>query len=251
MKFIGFKQFETSGRRYPIDPAAVVARWYGRRSVLRWTLRRTHAVCTLMLLSVVLHVGTVQADAVWQFVDRDGVVHMGNAAPPQTRGLVWIDQPPMARTGQAPERGVGALKLPGYKDAKPHLEAAALSAAIDPALVIAVAAAESAFNTEAVSRKGALGLMQVMPATAERYGVAAHSTAEGRKAVMEPQVNAQIGSRYLADLLRLFDGDKELALAAYNAGEGAVMKYGKRIPPYPETQQYVERVMRLYRTLSR
>lgn len=91
---------------------------------------------------------------------------------------------------------------------KPHLEAAALSAAIDPALVIAVAAAESAFNTEAVSRKGALGLMQVMPATAERYGVAAHSTAEGRKAMMEPKVNAQIGSRYLADLLRLFDGDR-------------------------------------------
>ena len=84
------------------------------------------------------------ADAVWQFVDRDGVVHMGNAAPPQTRGLVWIDQPPLARAGQAPERGVGALKLPGYKDAKPHLEAAALSAAIDPALVIAVAAAEAA-----------------------------------------------------------------------------------------------------------
>lgn len=190
------------------------------------------------------------ADAVWQFVDRDGVVHMGNATPPQSRGLVWIDQVPLARVGLAPERGVGALKLPGYKGAKPHLEAAALSASIEPALVIAVAAAESAFNTDAVSRKGALGLMQVMPATAERYGVAAHSTAEGRRAMMEPKVNAQIGSRYLADLLRLFDGDKELALAAYNAGEGAVMKYGKRIPPYPETQQYVERVMRLYRTLA-
>lgn len=251
MKSIGFTHFEAAGRRYPIDPAAVVMRWCGLRGMLRWTLRRVHAICTLMLLSAVFHVGAVQAEAIWQFVDRDGVVHMGNAAPPQSRGLVWIGQLPLARAGQAPERGVGALRLPGYKDAKPHLEAAALSAAIDPALVIAVAAAESAFNTEAVSRKGALGLMQVMPATAERYGVAAHSTAEGRRAMMEPKVNAQIGSRYLADLLRLFDGDKELALAAYNAGEGAVMKYGKRIPPYPETQQYVERVMRFYRTLAR
>ena len=68
---------------------------------------------------------------------------------------------------------------------------------------------------------------------------------------MEPKLNAEVGSRYLADLLRLFGGDKELALAAYNAGEGAVLKYGRRIPPYPETQQYVERVMRFYRTLVR
>lgn len=216
-------------------------------AVWRWAARPCGWVLLFLLAggSPVTH-----ADTVWEFVDRDGVVHMGNVAPPSSRGLIWLNQTPQARAVQAPERAVGALKLPGYKEMKPHLEAAALSAAIDPALVIAVAAAESAFNMEAVSRKGALGLMQVMPATAERYGVAAHSTTEGRRAMMEPKVNAQIGSRYLADLLRLFDGDKELALAAYNAGEGAVMKYGRRIPPYPETQQYVQRVMRLYRTLA-
>lgn len=117
--------------------------------------------------------------------------------------------------------------------------------------MIAVAAAESAFNEKAVSRKGALGLMQVMPATAERYGVSARPASEGGHAAMEPKVNAQIGSRYLADLLRMFDGDKELALAAYNAGEGAVIKHGRQIPPYPETQQYVAKVMRIYRTLVR
>ena len=128
-----------------------------------------------------------------------------------------------------------------------------MAQAVDPALVIAVAAAESAFNVQAVSRKGALGLMQVMPATAERYGVPARASAQGSgsASLMEPKVNAEVGSRYLADLLRLFGGDKELALAAYNAGEGAVLKYGRRIPPYPETQQYVERVMRFYRTLVR
>lgn len=196
-------------------------------------------------------------DNVWEFVDRDGVVHIGNAAPPTTsRRVIWLSQMPQAlKEGgrglglSIPEREVSALKLPGFEAAKPHLEAAARSESVEPALVIAVAAAESAFNTEAVSRKGALGLMQVMPATAERYGVSGRS--EGRHAVLAPQVNAQVGSRYLADLLRMFDGDKELALAAYNAGEGAVLKYGRRIPPYPETQQYVDRVMRFYRALTR
>lgn len=193
----------------------------------------------------------VFADQIWEFVDRDGVVHMGNVAPPSSRGLIWLSQPLRAKDGQGMARTVAPLKSPGYEAAKKHLEAAARSEAIDPALVIAVAAAESAFNVEAISRKGALGLMQVMPATAERYGVAAHPTVEGRKAIMEPKVNAQIGSRYLADLLRMFDGDKELALAAYNAGEGAVIKHGRRIPPYPETQQYVARVMGFYRALVR
>lgn len=195
------------------------------------------------------------AGDIWEFVDRDGVVHMGNTAPPAAapRGVIWLTQTPGVARG-SPARPVLAstpLKLPGYETAKPHLEAAALSESVEPALVIAVAAAESAFNSEAVSRKGALGLMQLMPATAERYGVAAHTTAEGRRQVMEPKVNAQIGSRYLADLLRMFDGDKELALAAYNAGEGAVLKHGRRVPPYPETQQYIERVMRFYRAMTR
>lgn len=195
------------------------------------------------------------AGDIWEFVDRDGVVHMGNTAPPASspRGVIWLSQTPgVVRAGQDRAASVATpLKLPGYESAKPHLEAAALSESVEPALVIAVAAAESAFNSDAVSRKGALGLMQLMPATAERYGVAAHTTAEGRKQVMEPKVNAQIGSRYLADLLRMFDGDKELALAAYNAGEGAVLKHGRRVPPYPETQQYIERVMRFYRSMTR
>lgn len=194
------------------------------------------------------------ADQVWEFVDGEGVTHIGNVAPPtHTRGVIWLGRVPsvMGAGKSGKERGTSALQLPGYEDVKEHLEAAAAAQSLDPALVIAVAAAESAFNVKAVSRKGALGLMQVMPATAERYGVAARASSEGEHAAMEPKVNAQIGTRYLADLLRMFDGDKELALAAYNAGEGAVLKYGKRIPPYPETQQYVEKVMRFYRNLVR
>ena len=200
-------------------------------------------------------VSVAWADDVWEFVDGDGVVHMGNVAPSTSRGVVWLSRTPpalgAARGGKGKEPGPLALELPGYEAARPYLEAAAVSQSLDPALVIAVAAAESAFNEKAVSRKGALGLMQVMPATAERYGVTAPPASAGEHAVMEPRVNAQVGSRYLADLLRMFDGDKELALAAYNAGEGAVIKHGRQIPPYPETQQYVEKVMRLYRALVR
>jgi soluble lytic murein transglycosylase-like protein len=198
-----------------------------------------------------LHVAA-HADEVWEFVDGDGVVHIGNGAPPTSRSVTWLSRTPSVKAAKDEKsRDPSTLKLPGYDAAKPHLEAAALSQSLEPALVIAVAAAESAFNEKAVSRKGALGLMQVMPATAERYGVAARPSSGGEHAVMEPKVNAQVGSRYLADLLRMFDGDKELALAAYNAGEGAVIKYGRQIPPYPETQQYVAKVMRIYRTLVR
>lgn len=203
-----------------------------------------------MCLAALL-VSTVQAQEVWEFVDRNGVTHMGNVAPPASKGVVWLGGVGAVPQVKVRSTEVSALRLPGYESAKPLLEEAALSHSLEPALVIAVAAAESAFNTEAVSRKGALGLMQVMPATAERYGLVARSSQEARRAVLEPRFNAQIGSKYLADLLRMFDGDKELALAAYNAGEGAVLKHGRRIPPYPETQQYVERVLRFYQALVR
>lgn len=214
------------------------------------SMKVVRATCVLMLL-VLASANRAQAQSVWQFVDRDGVTHMGNTAQPPSRGVVWLEKIPHARAEQGPERAQGALRFPGYKDARPHLEAAAMSAAVDPALVIAVAAAESAFNANAVSSKGALGLMQVMPATAERYGVSRPLVSGAEHAAMEPKVNANIGTRYLADLLRMFDGDKELALAAYNAGEGAVMKYGRQIPPYPETQKYVGKVMQLYRDIAR
>lgn len=208
-------------------------------------------VCTLMLLAGPW-IAAARAQAVWQFVDRDGVTHMGNVPPSTPRGVIWLEGVGSASSASQPKAGgTHAAKLPGYAAAQPLLEEAARAQALEPALIIAVAAAESGFNADAVSRKGALGLMQIMPATAERYGVAGRSATGGWHAVMDPKLNVQVGSRYLADLLRMFDGDKELALAAYNAGEGAVVKHGRRIPPYPETQQYVDKVMRLYRTLLR
>jgi soluble lytic murein transglycosylase-like protein len=109
--------------------------------------------------------------------------------------------------------------------------------ALDADLLFALMRQESGFEPRAVSRAGARGLMQLMPATARRYGVTQ---------IHDPGENIAGGSAYLRDLINRF-GRLELALAAYNAGEGAVEKYGRRIPPYDETQRYVAAVMADYR----
>ena len=110
---------------------------------------------------------------------------------------------------------------------------------VDPALVRAVVAVESAHDPAAVSPKGAAGLMQLMPATAARFGLTPAERFDAAK-------NIRAGIRYLKVLSRLFGGDLDLILAGYNAGEGAVLKYGRRIPPYRETQTYVRRVKGYY-----
>jgi soluble lytic murein transglycosylase-like protein len=114
------------------------------------------------------------------------------------------------------------------------------STGLEPQLLVAVISTESGFRAKAVSAKGAQGLMQLMPATARRLGVTDP---------FDPEQNVRGGARYLTELLRLFNGDLPLALAAYNAGENAVLKHGRAIPPYPETRQYVARVMEKYNAL--
>ena len=129
-----------------------------------------------------------------------------------------------------------ALSAPALAD-QPYageIAAAALQAGLDPALVHALIEVESAYRADAVSEKGARGLMQVMPDTARRFGVADAG---------EPRPNLLAGTRYLRYLLDRFDQRLELALAAYNAGEGAVAKYADNIPPYPETRRYVPAVL--------
>lgn len=124
---------------------------------------------------------------------------------------------------------------------KPYAELidrAARDASLDPALVHALIHVESRHNPAARSPKGAVGLMQVMPATAARYGVA--------DATRSVNLNLSVGTRYLRDLLNLFGDRLDLALAAYNAGEHAVLRYGERIPPYPETRSYVPAVLKKY-----
>ena len=119
----------------------------------------------------------------------------------------------------------------------PVVEQAAEDHSLDPALLLAVIHAESGFNPRALSLKGAVGLMQLMPTTASRYGAGD---------LRDPRRNIQAGAAHLHYLLGRY-GDLSLALAAYNAGEGAVERYGMRIPPYAETQDYVPRVLSLYR----
>jgi hypothetical protein len=111
---------------------------------------------------------------------------------------------------------------------------------VDPLLLYSVMHQESSFKSRAISPKGARGLMQLMPLTAARYGVTN---------IFDPKQNIEGGARYLHFLLDHFDGDINLALAGYNAGEGAVEKYGWRIPPYSETQEYVRRISRRYSLL--
>ena len=108
---------------------------------------------------------------------------------------------------------------------------------VDPVLLYSIMHQESSFKRNAVSPKGARGLMQLMPATAARFGVTN---------IFEPRQNIEGGARYMRYLLDAFDGDVSLALAGYNAGEGAVMKFGRRIPPYSETQEYVRRITARY-----
>ncbi len=108
---------------------------------------------------------------------------------------------------------------------------------MDPRLLHAVIQAESAYNAHAISSAGAVGLMQLMPDTARRYGVTDRNDAEQ---------NIDGGAHYLKDLLAMFNSDLKLAVAGYNAGEGAVMKYNNSVPPYPETQNYVQQVLSLY-----
>lgn len=114
---------------------------------------------------------------------------------------------------------------------------AAVKHQMDPKLLHAVIQAESAYNPHAISSAGAVGLMQLMPDTARRYGVTDRYDAEQ---------NVDGGTRYLKDLLGMFNSNMRLAVAGYNAGEGAVMKYNYTVPPYPETQNYVQHVLNLY-----
>jgi soluble lytic murein transglycosylase-like protein len=121
---------------------------------------------------------------------------------------------------------------------KALVDAAAKQYGLDPLLLHAVVRAESGYNRQAVSPKGALGLMQLMPDTARRFGVTDP---------FDPKENLKAGAHYLSWLLKLFDGNIELALAGYNAGEQAVIRAGYRIPPYNETINYVPKVLGYYR----
>lgn len=140
-----------------------------------------------------------------------------------------------------PRSGGGPVSLAELRarrtDLEPMVQRVATANGVQPALLKAVIEVESGFNARALSSKGAVGLMQVMPTTAARYG---------QYDLYSPEENLAVGAHYLHDLIVMFKGDVRLAVAAYNAGENAVLRNGGKIPPYAETQQYVPMVMDRY-----
>ncbi len=135
----------------------------------------------------------------------------------------------------------GPSSLGGYTTGNPTVDSFIVESgtrnSVDPLLLYSIMHQESTFKPRALSNKGASGLMQLMPGTARRFGVSS---------IWDPQQNVEGGARYMRFLLNMFSGDVNLALAGYNAGEGAVMKYGYRVPPYNETQEYVRRISKRY-----
>ncbi|MGH7266876.1 MAG: lytic transglycosylase domain-containing protein [Candidatus Rokuibacteriota bacterium] len=171
----------------------------------------------------------------FRYEDKAGIVHYTNVpADPRYRKLPGFADAPRPRGGVASARP--APRWPASVPFAKLIRATADRYHVDPRLVEAVVVVESAGNPRAVSRKGARGLMQLMPQRAALLGV---------KNAFDPEQNVDGGVRHLRDLLRRFDGDVILAVAAYNAGEEAV-RIHQGVPPFPETQEYVRRIRGLY-----
>jgi len=174
---------------------------------------------------------------VYAYRDEAGIEHFTNAPADDDRFKVIVAL--LKEEGSSNQ--AQAIPVTGnVARYAPVVEEAAIKYKVDKALLHAVITAESGYNPVAVSRAGAQGLMQLIPQTAQRYAVSD---------VFDPVQNIRGGTRYLRDLLDLFAGDTKLALAAYNAGEAAVIRYGRQVPPYRETQAYVQKVMGLFKSL--
>lgn len=201
----------------------------------------------------------------WIFVDERGAKHFASSQvdkrytpllgsmPDPSGGLAnsgaHIESRLAASTASI--RTVAAMEIsPAFMAVKQHLRTAAEVNQLDEALLQAVIATESGFDARAVSPRGATGLMQLMPATAERYGVTNDGAGTVSAKLTDPKTNIHAGARYLRDLVNLFPGQLELAVAAYNAGEGAVQRAGNKVPNYPETKNYVRNVMQLYKQIN-
>ena len=220
-------------------------------------LARTLAAIAMLSL---LGIASPAVADVYGYVDPDGTLHLATEQldPRYTLFLKHGDETSPARVVRdddasdapvAPDAALMKTRLfqrlvnhPNIAKYEPTIRAAAQRHGLDPQLVKAVIAVESGFEPTAVSEKGAIGLMQILPATGERYGVQADRRKTVEAKLLDPVLNLEIGTRYLSDLRKMFVDRLDLVLAAYNAGENAVIRHRNAIPPYPETVAYVKLV---------
>lgn len=189
----------------------------------------------LVLLAVVLSAQSVCAE-VYKYTDENGIIHLTNIKPVNQKDLVTYNFPCYASDPKC--RQLDWEHIPLNRMAfNEEIRAASEVFSVDESLIRAIIHAESAYQPTAISPKGAQGLMQLMPATEKELQVIN---------VFDPVSNIEGGTRYLSTLLDEFNDNVDLAAAAYNAGPGAVRKYGG-VPPYKETREYVRRISILYR----
>ncbi len=177
---------------------------------------------------------------IYAYTDSGGTTHFSNV-PDDPRYKLIVRAPLETPAGVPADARRAAAWLARSAQYDAAISRSADAANVRPELVRAVIVVESGFNPRAISRRGAIGLMQLLPSTARRYGAFN---------AFDPEQNILAGAHYLAALITRYGADRlELVLAAYNAGENAVDRYGGRIPPYKETRAYVPNVLRMYHAL--
>jgi soluble lytic murein transglycosylase-like protein len=191
-----------------------------------------------IFMTTLLAAPSIAASAkIYTYMDAQGLRHYTDVPDNNRYRLLVLS--PQDRTASGDRYDVQLLARASQYDS--IIEHAAIAAAVEPNLLRAVIVVESGFNSHAVSKRGAVGLMQLMPATASRFGVS--NPYDARQ-------NVHAGARYLKFLIDRFGHDVRLALAAYNAGEDAVVRNGGQIPPFSETMAYVPRVLKIYKMLG-
>jgi soluble lytic murein transglycosylase-like protein len=193
------------------------------------------------MAALCLALGATGARAdIYVFIDSEGVTHFSNVPADDRYKVLLVANEDAPAAGAKERNPVNAALLARAEEYSPIIEEAARTSDVDPQLLRAVIVVESGFDERAVSRRGARGLMQLMPLTARRFGA---------RDAFNPRQNIRAGARYLRELIDRYENNVELVLAAYNAGEEAVDRYGRTIPPFAETRAYVPRVLHVYTTL--
>lgn len=190
----------------------------------------------LVVLSCVLLISQLTYADIYKYTAPDGSVYYTDK-PKKGFNYKRVTKSKKTKRSKSAQYSLRNIKK-NKKKYSPLIAQVAAKYNLDVNLLHAVIRTESAYNESAESSAGAVGLMQLMPQTAKRYGVS------NRK---NPAQNVDGGARYLKDLLKMFNSNLYLALAGYNAGEGAVKKYHNSIPPYPETKAYVRKVLKRYK----